>query len=131
MRVVFDTNIYISAFAIPGGKAEEAYLYAVKRKIQLYTSIPILTETARILQTKFKWDTMHITKLLKAIARIAIVVVPEKDIHILRDEPDNRILECAVKADAVLIVTGDKHLLGLKKNNNTDIISLAAFLEQL
>jgi len=29
MRVVFDTNIYISAFAIPGGNAEEAYLKAI------------------------------------------------------------------------------------------------------
>ena len=28
MRVVFDTNIYVSAFAIPGGRAEEAYLKA-------------------------------------------------------------------------------------------------------
>lgn len=30
MRVVFDTNIYISAFAVPVGNAEEAYLRAIK-----------------------------------------------------------------------------------------------------
>lgn len=29
MRVVFDTNIYVSALAIPGGRAEDAYLEAV------------------------------------------------------------------------------------------------------
>lgn len=131
MRVVFDTNIYISAFAITGGKAEEAYLYAVKGKIQLYISILILTETARILQTKFKWDALHIRKLLKSVARITTVVIPEKTIHVLKDEPDNRILECAVKAGAAFIVTGDKHLLALKRFNNVCIISLADFLEQM
>lgn len=131
MKVVFDTNIYISAFAIPGGKAEDAYFYAVKGKIKLYTSIPILTETARILQTKFKWDRLHITKLLKTINRTATVVISQKNIHILQDEPDNRILECAVKADANFIVTGDKELLALEKFKNTDIISLASFIEKI
>lgn len=43
-KVVFDTNIYISAFAIPGGRAEEAYLQAVKKKFILYSSIAILAD---------------------------------------------------------------------------------------
>ena len=30
LKVVFDTNIFISAFVIPGSKAEEAYRYAIK-----------------------------------------------------------------------------------------------------
>lgn len=55
MRVVFDTNIYISAFAIPGGNAEEAYLKAIQGQFELFTSVAILTETARVLQTKFDW----------------------------------------------------------------------------
>lgn len=53
MRVVFDTNIYISAFAIPGGKADEAYLKAIHGRFDLFASVAILTETARVLQTKF------------------------------------------------------------------------------
>ena len=55
MLVVFDTNIYISALAIPGGNAEDAYLKAVRGTFELYTSVAILTETARVLQTKFDW----------------------------------------------------------------------------
>ena len=41
MRAVFDTNIFISAFVIPGGKAEEAYLQAVRATFELFTSIAI------------------------------------------------------------------------------------------
>ena len=51
MRAVFDTNIYISALAIPGGNAEEAYLEAIRGTFELFTSVAILTETARVLQT--------------------------------------------------------------------------------
>jgi predicted nucleic acid-binding protein len=56
VRVVFDTNIYVSALAIPGGNAEEAYLEAIRGTFELFTSVAILTETARVLQTKFDWS---------------------------------------------------------------------------
>ena len=56
MRAVFDTNIYVSALAILGGKAEEAYLEAIRGTFELFTSVAILTETARVLQTKFDWS---------------------------------------------------------------------------
>jgi predicted nucleic acid-binding protein len=49
VRVVFDTNIYISALAISGGNAEDVYLEAVRGTFELYTSVAILTETARVL----------------------------------------------------------------------------------
>ncbi len=42
MRAVFDTNIFISAFVIPGGNAEEACLQAVRATFELFTSIAIL-----------------------------------------------------------------------------------------
>ncbi len=56
MKVVFDTNIYISAFAIPGGNAEEASLYAVHRRFELFVSISILSRTANTLRDKFSWS---------------------------------------------------------------------------
>jgi predicted nucleic acid-binding protein len=49
----------------------------------------------------------------------------------LADEPDNRILECAVAAEADFIVTGDKHLLSLKHFRNISIVTLSHFLEFL
>ncbi|MEW6377919.1 MAG: putative toxin-antitoxin system toxin component, PIN family [Thermodesulfobacteriota bacterium] len=52
-------------------------------------------------------------------------------LHLLADEPDNRILECAVAAKADFVVTGDKHLLSLKHFQNIKIVRLSDFLEIL
>jgi uncharacterized protein len=127
-KVVFDTNVYISAFIFQGCKAEKAYLLAVEGGIELYTSVDILTETAKKLREKFLWDDENITAALKHISRVATVLKPKRKMHLLDDEPDNRILECAGEADADLIVTGDKHLLALKEYKNAGITRVAQFL---
>lgn len=48
----------------------------------------------------------------------------------MRDEPDNRILECAVAAGAEVIVTGDNHLLKLKRFRNIAIMGPRDFLSR-
>lgn len=131
MKVVFDTNIFISAFIMPGGKAEEAYLHALKGRFALCSSVAILTETAQKLADKFDWQVNKIRQLLKAISKIATVIKTQPHLHILADEPDNRILECALEFKADFIVTGDKHLLSIKYFHNIAIITLSDFLKTL
>jgi putative PIN family toxin of toxin-antitoxin system len=131
VRVVFETNIYISALAIPGGNAEDVYLEAVHGTFELYTSVAILTETARVLQTKFDWAEDKVREAIQAIGQVAIVLRPRPTLHILKDEPDNRILECAIAAQAEFVVSGDRHLLALKHHANIAMISLADFLTKL
>ena len=130
MKVVFDTNIFISAFVIPGGKAEAVYSDALRKDFTLYSSVAILTETAQKLREKFGWQQDKITSLLKAIAKVAIVIKTEPHLHLLADEPDNRVLECAEAAGADFIVTGDKHLLFLKHFQNSDLVKLSDFLKK-
>ena len=129
MRVVFDTNIYVSAFGIPGGRAEEAYLGALRGRFELFTSVPILTETATVLQSKFDWAEEKTRELVQAISRVAIVVRTTSRLRVVEDEPDNRILECAIHAHADFIVTGDRHLLTLKDYKGVQVIRLADLLE--
>ncbi len=131
MRVVFDTNIFISAFAISGGHAEEAYLHAVHGTFELFTSVSILTETANTLRIKFEWSDEMVERALRSIGNTAMVLKTRPHLHILKDEPDNRILECALLAKADVIVTGDRHLLSLKRHRETSLVTLAAFLELL
>ena len=128
MKVVFDTNIYISAFVIPGGNAEKAYLKAIDNNFDLYTSIAILTELANKLDKKFGWERHKIEQLVKSITKLAIVHKSKPWLHVVSDEPDNRVLECALQATAEFIVTGDKHLLKLNKYENTEIIKLSSFI---
>ena len=128
MKVVFDTNIYISAFVIPGGEAEEAYLRAIDGDIVLFTSVAILTELARKLEEKFGWERQKISQLIASISNVAMVLKTTPWLQLLSDDPDNRVLECALKAEAELLITGDKHLLKLKHYENVKIAKLADFL---
>jgi uncharacterized protein len=129
MRIVFDTNIYISAFITPGGRGEEAYLKAINGKVELISSIPIITEFARKLHEKFHWEDEKIRAAIRHVASVAEVVKPREKIALLADEPDNRILECAAESGAAMIVTGNRHLLELGRYEGTEIVSLAVFVE--
>jgi len=131
LKVVFDTNVYISALSFPESKAEEAYIRAVNGEIELYTSVPILTETVGKLREKFQWNDDRITAVIRHISRTAAVIKPRLKLNILTDEPDNRILECADEIKADLIVTGDKHLLSLKEYKGTGITRISGLLYTL
>ncbi len=128
MKVVFDTNIFISAFVVRGSLAERAFLLAQQKRFDLCTSVPILTETAQKLRDKFNQADEDITGALKLISRFSTVCKPTVTVDVLADGPDNRILECALTAGADLIVTGDRHLLRLKKYQNIPILRLADLL---
>lgn len=128
-KVVFDTNVYISALITPGKQAEKTWLLAVEGQWEVYTSVAILTETAGKLLGKFGWEDEWIRRALRHIARIAKVIKPTIRLEILKDDPDNRILECAIYAGAEVIVTGDRHLLALSSFEGIPILTLAEFLD--
>ena len=122
LKIVFDSNVYISALlfkGIPGDILE----IAQKDKIVLVVSEEIIAETERILEDKFKWPRHNIDKFKKRLSDISENVKPGIKLSIIKErESDNRILECAVFGDANLIVSGDKHLLKLKSYKNIPII---------
>jgi putative PIN family toxin of toxin-antitoxin system len=121
-RAVFDTNIFLSAILF-GGPPEILLRAAPARQIQLVTSPQILAELALILRSKFRWPEEDIREAILAISRHAQVIKPSRKISILDDDPDNRVLECAVEANADYIVSGDRHLLRLKRFGGIAMIS--------
>ena len=84
--------------------------------------------TAGKLRGKFNQADEDITGALKLISRASTVYKPSVRVNVLADAPDNRSLECALAAGAGLIVTGDRHLLKLKKYQGIPIIRLADLL---
>lgn len=121
LRVVFDSNVYISALLFNGPPRTILEL-ARKRKVILVASQPILSETTRKLREKFKWPEHNIQKFLKQTSHLAELVDPKENLAVIaEDESDNRVLECAVAGQAHLIISGDKHLLGLKRFQNIPI----------
>ncbi len=131
MRVVFDTNVYIAAFVVPGSLSDNAYRRARSGEVDLSTSVAILTELASKLREKFDWSEHRVTAALKSVARTAHVVKTRPHLSVVRDATDNRILECAEIVDANLIVTGDPHLLELGHFGHAGIVKVSTFLHIL
>ncbi len=129
MRVVFDTNIFVSAFAMPGGRAEAAVLKAVEGEVQLVISRAIIHEVLGVLARKFDRNREELARVAIHLSELAELVSPRRRFRMLRDEPDNRILECAVAGKADAIVTGDQAMLQLGAFRGIRILTLKQFLQ--
>ena len=130
MKVVFDTNILVSALVFPGGRADIALRRIIEERDQLLLSRPILDELLGILARKFSRDAEELAHVAVFLSDLSISVKPRRKIAVLADEPDNRILECAVTGGADAIVTGDKALLALKTFRKVKLLSLRLYLEE-
>ncbi|MGB0911616.1 MAG: putative toxin-antitoxin system toxin component, PIN family [Nitrospirales bacterium] len=128
MRVIFDTNILISAFLFPGGQGEAALLRIVEGRDQLILSIPILHELLEVLARKFSHDQEELAHMAVYLEELAEFVQPRVRLTILDDDPDNRILECAITGKVNAVVTGDRAILRLKEYQGIRLLSLKDYL---
>ena len=129
MRVVFDTNIFISAFVIPGSLAENAMLKIIEGDDSLLISKDIIDEVLSVLSSKFGRDREALSHVAVTLSELAELVKPGRRLNIFRDVPDNRILECAIHGEADLLITGDKKILQQREYKGVRIISLKEYLE--
>jgi putative PIN family toxin of toxin-antitoxin system len=129
VKVVFDTNIFISAFVIPNSKAEQAMIKIIEGSDTLLLSKEIVGEILSVLSTKFHRDREAISHVAFYLSDLARMIKPTRKIRLFKDDPDNRILECAVSGRADVIVTGDKEILKLGEYEGIRIISLKEYLE--
>lgn len=131
MKAVFDTNIFISALVIPGGRAAAALESVAEGRVQLLISKAIIHEVLDVLARKFGRDAEELSRVAVFLSELGEIVSARMTIRVLKDDPDNRILECAVAAGADVIVTGDQPMLSLGAHEGIRIISLRSFLESL
>ena len=129
MRVVFDSNIFISAWLFPGKPADKALMKIIAGTDQLLLSKPIVNEVLQVLARKFARAREELARVAVLLADLGETVRPRRRISILKDEADNRILECALGGRADRVVTGDHAMLELENFSGIPIISLKAYLE--
>jgi len=129
MRLVLDTNVIISALLFDG-LPEKLLLGTLGGLHELVLSSYIIAETSRILEDKFEVQPTNI-KLLQQLLYEGQIVYFEPFLDVVADEPDNRILETAVKGNADYLVTGDKLLLQLKEYQSLKIISVRSCVKIL
>src|SRR3989339_745918 len=99
-------------------------------KDELVLSPPILREILSVLARKFSRDREELSRVAVVLGEMGEIVVPSRRVEVFRDEPDNRILECAVEGKAVVIVTGDKAMLTLGEYQGIRLITLAEYLDR-
>lgn len=131
MKVVLDTNVYISAILWrPEASGEEILRLAGLDSFELVISRSIISEIEAILKEKFKWSKRQISETSSYIRNIVTVINPDVSLSVVKNDPsDNKILECAVAAKANYIVTGDKnHLLPMKEYKGIKIVNPAELL---
>jgi putative PIN family toxin of toxin-antitoxin system len=128
VRVVFDSNIYISAFVFPGSQADQAFFRVLEGTDTLVLSKAILDEVLGILAKKFSRDPEALSQTAVLMAEMGEFVKPARRVDVFKDDPDNRVLECAEAGKAECIVTGDKAMLQLKQYGSIRLVSLKEYL---
>jgi putative PIN family toxin of toxin-antitoxin system len=131
VRVVLDSNIYVSALTFPGGSGDAAIGALLDGRYTALISESILGEVLGVLGRKFSRDVDELARVALFLSELTEHVDPASRISVLDDEPDNRVLECAVSGRADMIVTGDRAMLSLGTFKDIEVVSLRAFLGRL
>jgi len=123
MNIVLDTNALLSATLWTDSEAQKLLFHLIHINAHLYVSMPIVVEYQKVLQRDFKFTEQETIEATTKILKIFQMVTPKEKVDIIKDdETDNKIIECAIAANAQYIITYDKHLLELKRFRNIEII---------
>lgn len=129
LRVVADTNVYISAFNF-GGTPETLLRLAHRKAFLLYVSDAIADEVEEVLGEKFGHSesalNVVMSKLSRATRRVGRIRVR---VRACVDPDDDKVLECALTVHADYIVSGDRHLLDMHPFRRIPILRPRAFLD--
>ncbi|OGY25293.1 MAG: putative toxin-antitoxin system toxin component, PIN family [Candidatus Woykebacteria bacterium RBG_16_43_9] len=130
-KVVFDTNIYISAI-IFGGAPFICLEMARNGELELYASKAILLELTHKLESKFLHTQDDVERVLIRLSQFTKIITPIEKLTVIKDDQTgNKILEAAMEAKADYLISGDKrHVLPLKEFRGTKIVSAAEFLKE-
>ena len=133
MRIVLDTNVWVSALISPAGTPA-----ALMRKLEdhiLITSEDMLEKVQRVLRYNRIADRNDVTpgmakeyvENIRASAVLVAANLPDTPI-VEADPSDDMFLVCASNGRADCIVSGDRHLLRLAVYQGIPIVSSATLL---
>jgi len=138
MKVVFDTNIYVSFLLVSSPSPILKLLeFWQQGKLEVFISPEILQELARVLSDKKLKRYLNLSQedknnYLRLITQEALVVKVNCRVDLIEKDPtDNKFLELAKTIKANFIISGDKHLLKLAEFQGTKIVSAREFVEMI
>ena len=128
--IVFDTNVLISGY-LWKGKPRQALRLIKASDFFLLICKETLDELVRVLSRKFGLDAYEIYNVLLDIESMSKKIKVSSNEHPINDDPsDNLFINLAIDGNAKLIVSGDSHLLKLKRYSGIEIITVSEFIKR-
>ena len=129
MRVVIDTNLWISRLLLADSVAARAVDDALTR-FEVVVSEASIEELAGVLSRE-KFDRyvslQDREEFLRRVLQVTTMVSVLSEVSDCRDPKDNRILALALDSESDFIVSGDADLLVLSPWRGIEIVSPGAF----
>jgi putative PIN family toxin of toxin-antitoxin system len=130
MKVVIDTNIFVSSFF--GGNPKKIIDLWKNGKITLCLSGAVLDEYIDVLRRIGMKDEYELEELLILFSRGFNILFARKTpkLKIVKNDPDDdKFIECAVALKADAVITGDGEVLAIKEYTGVKILTPQQFLE--
>ncbi|UCG25627.1 MAG: putative toxin-antitoxin system toxin component, PIN family [Chloroflexota bacterium] len=134
MRIVLDTNIYVSNLISERGNPAKIVRWWLEGQYDVLVSQPVIDEILRVtgyerIQKKYSQVRENRLEFAALIAEQALWIEPQEKLDVISsDQSDNRYVECAVAGGANYIITGDEHLLELGEYEGIMVLTPAAFV---
>ncbi|HIE36140.1 MAG TPA: putative toxin-antitoxin system toxin component, PIN family [Candidatus Omnitrophica bacterium] len=131
IKIALDTDVFISAFLFKGETNNLVSLWKTG-KIKILISKEVLKEYIKVLSyPKFKLSKKEITYLIEEeFLSFVEICKPKLKFDFIKDDPeDNKFLDLAYEGKVDYIISGDKHLLELKRFKKIKIVSVREFLK--
>lgn len=126
MRVLFDTNVLVSAVVF-GGLPRELLTRALRGDFELVTSTTLLDELEAGLIESSSLDRSFVRTVRSEIELLAQIVSTPDVPRVARDPQDDAVVAAAVIGGASAIVTGDGDLLILSEHRGIRIVTPREF----
>ncbi len=138
LRVVIDTNIFISALLSKKGAPAQVIDAWQARKFLVITSDAAILEVGRVLKElvstgKYTISDEDIESIINLLQKDALLVSGQTEaIGAVPEDPDDeKFLSIALEGEAKIIISGDKHLLELATYRNISIQTAREFINSL
>ena len=131
MRVVADTNVWVSRLLLSGSAAARALDKALGSS-EVMVSELLVAELANVLSRR-KFDryvsVQDREEFLRRVLQVATVAPVLSEVEVCRDPDDNHVLALALDTESDYILTGDRDLLVLNPWRGVTIVSPRTFIE--
>jgi uncharacterized protein len=131
-RIVIDTNVFVSAVALPLSVPRQAVDKALDNGVLLFSEATMSELTEVLYRPKFEHyvtaeeRALFLRQLVGTVEFIPIIQI----IRECRDPGDDKFLEVALNGRADVIITGDADLLALHPWRETEIVTPGDYVKR-